>query len=281
MKNQIQLDSIFFQKGIFSLMLWSHIAMWSQVGIQSDFPQGVLDISSTNSGVIYPTVSLVDINTETINNPNASNIVAGTIVFNTTFSGTGDGTVYPGLYFWDGLQWIPQFDKKDNKLCIQDSSRRVRSTAGDQAVSLDITSFTPKFTGKYRIVVTAHYGAGEVNSPLSPQFTNFISEEGLFKFYINGNTTSFTIKAFSGKNNDRLFKGGASSPQKDYVDQFNQTSYTIEDSLIAETPYSFSLTFNQEDAPGFISNGDSGNGRGYISISNNLKCTVEFNYAGN
>lgn len=281
MKNNIHHDLNPLKLVFFTILLFSTVTVWCQVGIQSVFPKGALDIGSTNSGLIYPSVSLLDVNTQTINNPHAPNIVAGTIVYNEHVSGSGNATVYPGLYFWDGSQWIPQFDKKDSKLFYQDSSRRVRSSSGDQPISLNNNSFKPKYSGTYKIVITSHYGGGEVNSPVSPQFANFVSEEGVFKFSINGNTTSFTIKSFSGKNNDRLFKGGASSPQKDYVDQFNQTSYTIEDSLIAETPYSFSLTFNQEDAPGFINLGDGGNGRGYISISNDLRCTVEFTYVDN
>lgn len=257
---------------------------WSQVGIQSFSPKGALDISSTNTGIVYPVVSLVNINTETISNPNAPNIIAGTIVYNSSSSGSGAVSVYPGLYFWDGLKWVPQFSKKDNKLYFQNTDLRTRANAsgGDETIVFNSNSFTPKFNGQYRVLLTVHYGGGDVDGPSSPQFANFVSEEGVFKFTFKGNTTSFTLKSFSGKNNDKLFKGGAAQPEKVYSNKFNQATFIIEETLVANTAYNFSLTFNQETAPGFVNdgNGASSAGRGYIFVNDNLKCTVELNYIG-
>jgi hypothetical protein len=258
---------------------------WCQVGVQSASPKGALDIGSTNTGLIYPTVALTDINTETATNPNAPNLIPGTLVYNTQSSGSGDGSVYPGLYFWDGGKWVPQFSKKDNKLYFQNTNLRTRSNAsgsGDEAIVFNSNSFTPKYSGKYKVLLTVHYGGGDVDNPTNPQYANFISEEGVFKFTFKGNTNSFTLKSFSGKNNDRLFKGGSGSPQKVYNNQYNQASFVIEETLVANTAYTFSLTFNQETAPGFTNdgNGASSAGRGYIFVNDNLKCTVELNYIG-
>ncbi len=258
------------------------LGCWCQVGIQSLSPKGALDIGSTNTGLVYPTVSLADINTQTVSNPNGPNLIAGTIVYNTNSSGTGDGSVYPGLYFWNGSKWVPQFSKRDNKLYFQNANRRTRSESGYQPIGFDSNSFIPKYNGKYRVLVTVHYGGGEVDNPTTPQFTNFVSEEGIFRFTFKGNTTSFTLKSFSGKNNDKLFKGGTGAAQKVYNNQYNQCSYIIEETLVANTAYTFSLTFNQEDAPGFLDDGigSSTEGRGYIFQNDNLKCTVELNYIG-
>ncbi len=253
---------------------------WGQVGIESPSPQGALDIGSTTAGMVYPIVSLTDINTETISNPNGPNLIAGTIVYNSLASGTDEGSVYPGLYFWDGAKWVPQFSKKDNKLYFQNTSLRTQSSGGDEAIVFDSNTFTPKFNGKYKVLLTVHFGGGNVDTPSSPQFANLVSEEGVFKFIFKGNTTSFTLKSFSGKNNDRLFKGGSVNPEKVYSNRYNQGTYIIEETLVAGTAYTFSLTFNQETAPGFVSDGDSSTGRGYISINDNLKCTVELNYIG-
>lgn len=260
------------------------LVSWCQVGIQSTSPKGALDIGSTTTGLVYPTVALSDIYTETIINPNATNLITGTFVYNTTTSGTGDGSVYPGIYFWNGTKWVPQFSKKDNKLFLQNANLRTQSDAsgGDETISFNSNSFTPKYNGKYRVLLTVHYGGGDVDNPSSPQFVNFVSEEGVFLFSFNSNTTSFKIKSYSGKNNDRLFKGGIGGAQKVYSNQYNQASYVIEETLVANTPYTFSLTFNQDTAPGFNDdgNGSSSNGRGYIFLNDNLKCTVELNYIG-
>ncbi|MRT16391.1 hypothetical protein F3C99_05410 [Vitellibacter sp. q18] len=280
MKKATLNSPLIFKMGSLALTLCFPFITWSQVGIQTNSPNGALDINSSSNGVVYPSVSLVNINSETISNPNASNLVPGTLVYNESTSSADDSSVYPGLYFWNGSKWVPQFNKRDNQLFYQSNSRRVRATSGDQAVSFNNNVFTPLFSGNYKIVLTFHFGGGEVDPTTSTQFVNFNSEEGVFKFTIDGNTTAFTIKSYSGKNNDRLFKGGSGNPEKNYVDQYNQTSYSIEDTFVANTPYTFSITFNAENAPGFISDGDGGNGRGYITISNNLKCTVEFNYVG-
>lgn len=276
------MKKLYFNSTLFCFFNCLTLVSWGQVGIESTLPKGALDIGSTTTGVVYPTVSLSDINTETISNPNAPNLVAGTIVYNTNSSGSGDGSVYPGLYFWNGTEWVPQFSKKDYKLYFQDTNLRTQSDApgGDETISFNRNSFTPKFNGKYRVLLTVHYGGGRVDNPSFPQFVNFVSEEGEFLFKFKGNTTSFKLKSFSGKNNDRLFKGG--NTQKVYSNQYNQGSYIIEETLVANTPYTFSLTFNQETAPGFINdgNGNNSNGRGYIFLNDDLKCTVEINYIG-
>ncbi|CAM3311385.1 hypothetical protein [Aequorivita lipolytica] len=285
MKNNYYI-SRFFKIGFLLIFLLFSATSWCQVGIQSTSPKGALDIGSLNTGLVYPTVSLSDINTQTVSNPNAPNLIAGTIVYNTNTSGSGDGSVYPGLYFWDGAKWVPQFSKRDNKLYFQSTSLRTRSDAGsggNQTVVFNSNSFTPKFNGKYRVLVTVHYGGGEVDSPITPQFANFVSEEGVFRFTFRGTTTPFTLKSFSGKNNDRLFKGGTGGAQKVYSNQYNQGSYIIEETLVANTAYTFGLTFNQETAPGFVNDGNGtspSNGRGYINLNDNLKCTVELNYIG-
>lgn len=79
----------------------------SQVGIETVTPQGALDVASTSAGFIPPRVALTDKLTESpVLNPQGGNIVAGTIVWNTSTSGTSPNNVAPGLYYWDGAKWI-------------------------------------------------------------------------------------------------------------------------------------------------------------------------------
>ena len=59
----------------------------------------------------------------------------------------------------------------------------------------------------------------------------------------------------------------------------------IEETLTRGTNYPFSLTFNQAIADGFEGDGDisvspAGDGRGYIIMHDELKCSIEFNFAG-
>jgi hypothetical protein len=93
-------------KKIFSLMIFTVSAslMYSQVGIGTPSPvtSAVLDITSSNKGVMIPNVALTAVNSKA---PLAGNLVDGTMVFNTATSGTGDNKVFPGVYIWSADKW--------------------------------------------------------------------------------------------------------------------------------------------------------------------------------
>ncbi len=260
--------------------------LMAQVGIDNTSPKGALHISSLNGGLIYPKLVLTDTNTETISNPNPipGGIVAGTTVYNTTTSGSGSATVYPGLYIWDGTQWIPQFDKKDNYLFSQNSDLRTGDAEGAQSISFDNNSFTAQYNGTYRIQLTVHFGGGKLDAPNETnQWTNFNSQQGEFEFTFNripATNYTFNLKSLSGNNGDKLFAG---TGFYEYYNRFNQHQYVIEEAnLVAGTTYSFSLTFDQTSSPGFVSNGNlSTDGSGYITLNNGIRCRVEINYVGN
>lgn len=268
-------------KNIYILLItFISIHAFSQVGIGTSTPKGALDVTSSTMGIVYPQVTLTDRVTETITNPNGGSIVVGTTVYNTTISGSGVNTVYPGIYIWDGSIWIPQYHKDDYKLCYQTTDVRPASSSGNQTITFDTNSFTPKFNGNYLVTVTVHYGGGLLDAPAGiDQWVNFNAEEGQFDFTFNGNTHSHTVKTFSGYNDDKLFDGGSTN---NHTNRYNQQTFTIPVSLVRNTTYPFTLTFNQAVANGFQDDGNnsSGDGRGYITINNMVKCTVEFNYNG-
>lgn len=256
--------------------------LMAQVGIQTSSPEGVLDINSGTTGVVYPIVTLSNLTTETILNPNAANIVAGTCIYNSLFDPANN--LYPGLYFWDGTKWVPQSGKRDNELFVQDTDVRTGSnetTYGDQAISFDNSTFTPIYTGAYKITVTVHFGGGTSDNPdLTDQFVNMTQVEGQFNFTFNGTPHVFTLDSYSGTNHDTAF----TSSEADYTNMFNQVSYNFTESLVYNSPYSFTLNFNQNTADGFEDDGDAINapldGRGYIIINDTIKCFVEINYVG-
>jgi hypothetical protein len=262
---------------------------WSQVGIGTSAPKGALDVTSSTMGIVYPQVALTDRVTETITNPNGGSLVVGTTVYNTTISGSGVNTVYPGIYVWDGTIWIPQYHKDDYKLCYQTADVRTGSddilnpVLGNQVITFDTNSFTPKFNGNYLVTVTVHYGGGLLDPPAgSDQWVNFNSEEGQFDFTFNGTTYSYTLKSYSGYNDDMLFDGGSTN---NHTNRYTQNAYTIPVTLTRNITYPFTLTFNQAIANGFQGDGDisispAGDGRGYIITNGLVKCTVEFNYIG-
>jgi len=90
---------------LFSLLL-IQISVLAQVGVGTTTPRGALDINSSTQGVVVPTVSLVDVVTQTAVNPQGGAIPAGTIVYNNATSGVSPNNVGPGLYFWNGARWV-------------------------------------------------------------------------------------------------------------------------------------------------------------------------------
>jgi len=266
-----------------SIFFLLHVtATMAQVGVGTTEPKGAFDVA-LGQAFVYPRVALVDITTQTITAPNGNGIAIGTLVYNTKNSGTDDQAVYPGLYLWNGTQWIAQFDKKDNKIYVQNASVRTGHEVGQQGVSFASKTFTPQYYGTYKISVTVHFGGGQVDLPISAdpddQYTNFNAQEGLFYFSFNNQSHSIGLKAFSGNNNDRLFDGGIF---KVYENSYNQAQFSIvEAALEAGVSYDFELTFDQLFADGFISDGAFNTaGSGHIDLNGAIGCTVEINYIG-
>lgn len=64
-------------------------------------PSAMLDVESSNKGMLAPRVSLVSTDVATpVSNPAVS-----LLVYNTAVSGTYPHKVVPGFYFWDGSSW--------------------------------------------------------------------------------------------------------------------------------------------------------------------------------
>lgn len=74
------------------LLIFTSISVSAQVGIGNTSPQGTLDISSTNDGLLIPRVALTNTSTATIITPTKSELV-----YNTATA----GDVTPGYYYWE------------------------------------------------------------------------------------------------------------------------------------------------------------------------------------
>ena len=86
---------------IFTIILFLIAAnLFSQVGIGTTTPDAssMLEISSTNKGLLIPRLSLA----ATTNTSPVASPQAGLLIYNTTT--TGDVT--PGFYYWDGSKWV-------------------------------------------------------------------------------------------------------------------------------------------------------------------------------
>ena len=270
-----------FKNSLFAvLMILSQIPALCQIGIGTSNPEGLLDISMTQ-GFVYPRVPLVNTSTATITTPDGNPPVTGTMVYNTKISGTDATAVYTGLYQWDGTQWVAQFDKKDNKIYIQNRTLSTGPSVGPQGVSFDTKTFVPQYYGTYKIKVSLHFGSGkmDLNTSSEPddQHANFGAQGGDFVFNFNGQNHTVSMKSLSGNNNDTTLNGGT---LKEYSNAYNQAQFTIlETDLIPGESYDVGLTFEQLIANGFISDGALGTeGSGHVDMNGDLGCVIEISY---
>ncbi|OAB79662.1 hypothetical protein [Cochleicola gelatinilyticus] len=95
-------------------LFFSYFIVQAQVGVNTTtISDGVmLQIESSNSGVLLPRVALVSRSATT---PLTGTLTTGTLVFNTAVSGVFPNNVIPGFYFWDVNQWRNINDTKVNR----------------------------------------------------------------------------------------------------------------------------------------------------------------------
>ncbi len=244
----------------------------AQVGIGTVTPKGVLDLnddSGTNKyGLVLPRVALTRTDLATpVLNPQGGNPAVGTVVYNTATTNFGSNSVYPGIYMWDGIDWINEFPKKNAEIFKQDNSGgalRTITSAGYQNIpGLVARTFTPAYTGTYKIEVSVNWGGGYAAD--SGSGTDVAVMTGVFKFEFDSDPDELIpAHTWSGR------YGGATK----YYDIWEQSTVVIYKDLVANTPYTFSLSFDQTIADGFENSGNSGNGMGWLG--GDIPCTVEF-----
>ena len=85
------------------IILFLCVKITAQVGINTTSPDqsSILDISSTNKGLLIPRINLISASDiTTIINPRTS-----LLIYNTATT-TGIDNVSPGFYYWDSTKWV-------------------------------------------------------------------------------------------------------------------------------------------------------------------------------
>ena len=97
-----------FLKLLCAILLITPLFSTAQIGVGTTTPEGALDVTSTNGGLVPPRVLINDINdATTVVNPNGGGApVAGTFIWNTGPNGVSPNNVDAGLYYWDGSRWV-------------------------------------------------------------------------------------------------------------------------------------------------------------------------------
>lgn len=268
---------------VFAMISLMAMSAYGQVSISNGTPtttpKGLVDMQNSTAGIIYPRFALTSRMIELpVENPDGSgNLVAGTVVYNENTTSRGDGTdVFPGLYAWDGTQWTTQYIKEDSEIVEQSpiGQRIVTGSTAWQDDFVDVnglgagSTFTPKYSGTYRIKANFNFGAGEI-IPEAGYATSMATQEGYFKITLGPDIYYIYTHAY-GVHNDDIDSGT-------YFEQFrHDTSLIVYVDLTAGVPFSYQFEIDVHTSNFFVDGGDSGVGRAYVGIG--LPCTIEFTY---
>jgi len=249
---------------------------FSQVGINTTTPNGILDVSSTEYGVVLPRIALTSANDPSpLSNPQGGGLKVGTVVYNTATTSNGTNDVSPGIYVWTGIDWYNEFTKKQAEFFTQSNYLRPESSAGIEDIpGLTNETFTAKYTGTYKIELSVNYGGGilkDIDGDSS--LTDVAVQTGDFDFEFDGDSTILPAKAYSVQ--------GATN----YYLIWEQYSIVVYKELIAGQDYNINLSFDQDPSPEFINNGDNDSGIGFYEqgtgyIGFDIPCSVEIIYLG-
>lgn len=97
-------------KKICLFFLFIPFVSMAQVGVNTTAPNAMLEVNSTNSGMLIPRVNLTSaLDNTTVVNPQGGALITSTVVYNTTAAGVAPNNVLPGFYYWNNsqLRWIP------------------------------------------------------------------------------------------------------------------------------------------------------------------------------
>lgn len=267
----------------------------AQVGIGTVEPEGILDVESTTQGIVFPRVVLTSTIVEApVVNPNGSNLVAGTAVYNTTASNNGTNDVYPGIYIWSGSIWSPQFNMEQYekfeqtggcfRTIIREGTSDPDTSNAASITGLTGRTFTASYSGTYRIEVKANFGAGAIDPFTSSDDISLATSEGSFFFYLSGAGIDIDPSStFYDYSEGWLYCHSYSShsdiesPALDDNTVPHYGSLVFYEYLSAGQVYTFTLDNSINTGHSyFVNNGDSGTGQGHVG--HDVPCSVEFTF---
>jgi len=136
--------------GMFTALLFSNFTD-AQVGISTDNnftpnTSSILEVSSTNKGVLLPRVALTATN---VSAPITGTVPASLMIYNTATAGTGNTAVTPGFYYWSGgsnAKWIRVVSPQDeaHPIVFYAPSIALDTTEGTHSVDLHL-EYTKQF----------------------------------------------------------------------------------------------------------------------------------------
>jgi hypothetical protein len=267
---------------------------YGQVGIGTVSPQGMLDINDSSYGIIFPSVALTGYNSQTpVINPKegVTALAIGTAVYNTSLTTNGTNDVSPGIYAWNGSRWVAQFNRIDNekfeqtgapfRTTIREINPNPNPNEADDVPGLTNQTFTPEYSGFYRVEIHVNLAAGELDEFQTDDPISVATMEGSFFFSMNGTGVNIDPNSALYSNDEGWFYvhpygiyNTTRTPNvaSDIIHYVSGVYYLY---LQAENDYAFNMSncIYTGDAY-FVDNGDTGTGQGYIGKE--IPCSVEF-----
>ncbi|MCW5520245.1 hypothetical protein J1N09_10375 [Aureitalea sp. L0-47] len=181
---------------LFIFCIFTSALFYAQVGINTTSPGSgaMLDVTSTNKGILIPRVALTS---TASSSPITPAPTTSLLVYNTATSGSGTTAVIPGFYFWSGSAWIPMLgnDWKQN-------GNFGTTPANNFVGTVDNTdlSFRTDNTEQFRITASGRLRANTDGTSTLPTFSwatdtdtgFFLSNSDEFSIATNG-TNQFTV----------------------------------------------------------------------------------------
>jgi len=141
---------------------------YSQIGINTKIPANgaLLDITSSNKGLLLPRVALTSTSDVTTITPSAT---IGLLVYNTVTSGALPFQVTPGFYYWNGSQWLRFYNRGYGIKFDQPSqtNANILSSVYTPISGLDTGFITVPYSGTYQIRVETNYACGDLSATTS------------------------------------------------------------------------------------------------------------------
>ncbi len=148
--------------------LINFITVQAQMGINTSTPSNgaLLDITSSNKGLLLPQVTLTSTSDVTTITPSATE---GLLVYNTVTAGSLPFQVTPGFYYWNGSQWLRFYNRGYGLKFDQTAAILASTTSSTYTIltGLDTGNITIPYSGTYQVRVESAYACGALVSTSS------------------------------------------------------------------------------------------------------------------
>lgn len=249
----------------------------AQVGVGTTSPKAALDVQAgvNNYGFLMPRIALTATNVSApVKNPATGTFLTaadvGVIIFNTA-SVAGTYGVTPGIYFWDGTEWISQFHKYFETKFTQTAGNLIATSAGTYTnlTGLTARTFTAPYDGKYLFVFTGYLGTNPVST--ASKVVGFV--EGNFQLTIQG----VNYRKYTHSESFNRSAVGLGSAQE-YYELFNEANITQTVVLNAGDVCTLNAAYNGA-ADDNVTTATNPHVAGSLSALGNL-CEINVTYIG-